>query len=121
MRGKPHFNGPEFTVTAAKLRSMGHSVFSPHEADAEDGWVWAGMDGTDDELKAAQFDMRRATARNMAALLNSTTDGIVLMSGWKDSQGAVTEAKVAMNAGLRLLELRDGTLYPVQASTVLAA
>lgn len=89
MSGKPHFNYPAFSEAAAKLRAHGIPVVSPHELHAGDtSRPWA------EYLRA---DLR--------AMLDC--DAIVLLRGWRESQGAQLERTVAQKVGIAVYEYAD--------------
>lgn len=97
MTGYPLSNFPAFDRAAAALRALGHRVASPAEHDRELGF---------DETRTPEeqgFDLRRAWRWDVEQLLQSNT--IALLPGWRESEGATLEHKIAVMLGLRVVEL----------------
>ena len=81
MSGLPDFNCPAFAEAAAHLRSLGHTVVSPHE-------LHEGSDAVSTSLPWP--DLMRAALTEML-----TCDAIYLLRGWSDSRGAKIEWRLA--------------------------
>lgn len=92
MRGRPDFNYPAFNALAARLRADGFTVNCPAEN--------FGGDSTHEYSEYMNLDLRM--------VLDS--DGIVLMPGWRDSEGARLEASIAKALGKKFYKawLYDG-------------
>lgn len=109
MRGIPEFNFPAFNAAAAKLRSEGHTVFSPAEKDIErhGGVAIHAGNATGDEEKAAKdhgFNLRDALADD-AEYICRHADAIALLPGFQNSKGAQAELALAIALGLRIIHL----------------
>jgi hypothetical protein len=108
MRGIPEFNFPAFHYWAATLRSEGHQVFSPAEADnLRHGEDISKGNATGDESVAAKdhgFNLREALAVDLAWIC-AEAEAIALMPGWEKSKGATAERAVALALGLEVWEL----------------
>jgi hypothetical protein len=100
MTGLPDHNYPAFGALARCLRSQGYKVNCPSEN--------LGGDQTRELPEYMVLDLQM--------LLDSS--GIVLMPGWRDSEGAKLEARVAKVLGWRFYEAktRDGGLADQPAS-----
>jgi hypothetical protein len=110
MRGIRDFNFPAFHEAAAKLRARGHEVFSPAERDIE-------MYGPDiaqgnlfgDEGIAARdhgFNLREALLADIEFICKHA-DGVVMLPGWLNSNGAIAERQVALALDLKIFDMRD--------------
>ena len=89
MRGIPYFNFPEFDRYAEMLRSKGFEVVNPADIDREGGHE---PDPSGD-IANTTLDFNECMARDLAAVC--LCDGIFLMPGWYNSQGARIELSVA--------------------------
>lgn len=87
MRGYPQDNHPAFAEAAARLRAMGHDVHSPHEHDAEGGFIPEVDAGTKTYMK---YDLPRLLSQDVVAVL----------PGWEKSAGARIEIFVAQACGM---------------------
>ena len=85
MSGIENFNKPAFDEAERKLKEAGYSVFNPAWLDVDDTW-------TDAELLYI----------DLAAL--DKCDAIYQLPGWKNSRGAMTEYRYALNAGKKFIE-----------------
>lgn len=98
MSGKPDFNFPAFDVAAKMLRTAGHEVFNPADADRE---KWG---------ENVEVIGRKATyAECMRLDLNWIIDhaeGIALLPDWDQSKGAQSEYWLAMCLGLTQFHLQ---------------
>lgn len=79
MRGYEEFNFPAFASATKRLRNAGYDVVSPHEIDLQGGFDPYSADPSGKEL--AQM-----LARDAMAIADC--DGIALLPGWYDSEGA---------------------------------
>lgn len=104
MRGYDQFNFPAFDAARDALVAQGHTVLSPADMDRE-----IGLDESANTLEG--FDVQDALRRDFLAILQPDTDGIVLLPGWEDSEGAKAERFVAEKAGKRVYH------YPPNDST----
>ncbi len=84
MTGIKDFNYPAFNAEAARLRALGHHVENPAENEKPECGTWQGY-------------MRNAIAQLV------TCDAIVLLPGWRDSNGALVEARLAQGIGMPIL------------------
>lgn len=91
MRGRPLQGHPEFARAAIALRAAGHLVVSPAEHELALG----GNPGDPDPEGRCRAQILR---RDMELLL--ACDGIILMPGWEQSEGARFEACVALHTGM---------------------
>lgn len=124
MRGIPEFNYPAFGAAAASLRTKGHEVFNPAEADNEEFGVNVSKgSGGDDKVAAAQVGMdplafRRNVFERDAIWIARHAEGIALLPKWEASAGARAERALAEAIGLQvfLLEpLADGAYAMIDA------
>lgn len=89
MTGHTDLNFPSFTEAAQRLRAAGMHVISPHEHQ-EDG-----------PPKPWTFYLRK----DLRLLLECDT--IIMLTGWRNSRGAVLERHVAAELGMTIRELAD--------------
>ena len=102
MRGYKLYNFPAFDAAEARLRRLGYDVVNPAALDRARGihpetfpkdWDWYQTpEGFD--LKVVALECLRQV---------SECDGVLLLEGWQDSQGAYAEQSLA--AWLRLPSL----------------
>lgn len=109
MRGYPEFNFPAFHEAAAKLRAEGHFVFNPAERDVE---RHGGIDiSKGNELgDVAQAEREHGFSRRDAMhddldFITKHADGIALLPGWQESEGANLELAAARFCQLWMREL----------------
>ena len=107
MRGYPLFNYPAFDEAAAYVRSLGMQAVSPAEKDRK----W-GVDEARPET-AVNIDMAKVMRWDLRQVLSC--DGIVLLPGWHNSQGARLERIVAESTGRKIFLYTEGKLVPAQA------
>ena len=105
MRGYKDLNFPEFNKWARILRKKDHEVVNPAELDKESKEL---ADTTMGQLEVMSKEERKkiyklCMKRDLQHLL--TCDAVVLLEGWQDSVGALLELKVALNTGLKILDL----------------
>lgn len=108
MRGLPDFNFSAFEKAAARLRSLGYTVWSPHEHDLNEGF-----DPTKDDAKPLRYYMRH----DLPAVLDS--DAVAVLPGWEGSEGASLEVHVARACGIPVIDAE--TLEPVPIAERAAA
>lgn len=101
MRGIADFNFPKFHRVAAKLREFGFTVFSPAERDEEQHGADISKSETGDLGEAVQkgFSLREALHEDLKYIC-LTSEGIVMLDGWKNSKGATAERATALALGL---------------------
>lgn len=106
MRGLPEFGFPIFHAAAARLRSDGHFVFSPAEADERKHGVnfTKGMTGDHKELEGTGFSLRQALGEDLAWIC-AEADAVALLPGWEESKGANAEKATAEALGLEVIYL----------------
>lgn len=111
MRRFPFYNFPAFDKARDYLRKLGHSVISPADLDRAVGFDAMALPAdTDWSTVPATFNLQSAMERDLEAVREC--DGIVLLPGWQDSEGArreLAEAKCFGKAVLGLWDL-DGEL-----------
>jgi hypothetical protein len=103
MRGYPQFNFPKFMEVDRLLQGAGHEVWNPARKDVAAGLDPSDMEGTLEELEAANFDLRAAIAWDLTSIIDEC-DTLVLLPGWKESKGAKTEYALARFLGLDVYE-----------------
>ncbi len=117
MRTRRHFNYPVFMDAARVLRARGWYVYNPAEMDIVRDNGGPKLDMT----KAAQEkhgsdprNARRYATRDLKIITQSLRaecgDAIILLPGWRDSVGAVSEASAAHWVGLKLLSYEDAAM-----------
>lgn len=110
MRGYILFNFPAFTVAAARIRELGHEVFSPAEHDLNDGFDPARS------LESQHYDLHRALEKDLEWIcLNA--EAVVVLPGWQHSKGVAAEVYTARALSLPVFELEDflmGRMHEVE-------
>lgn len=96
MRGYEDFNHPAFDAVAATLRMAGWSVFSPAEADQEDG-LHEDWGDVDPSFRTAPKSLADYMAVDLAEVCKA--DAVWVLDGWEKSQGARLEVHVALEVG----------------------
>lgn len=98
MRGIPEFNFPAFYAAAAKLRSEGHTVFSPAERDNEKHGTdisKGNLNGSEAQAAAQHgFNLREALAADLDYICHHA-DAIAVLPGWEKSKGVAAELATA--------------------------
>lgn len=108
MRGLPHFNFQAFSAAAAALRARGHTVTCPTEHDREVGFdPFLGADPAPEVLqRMVAWNLGIITVGQVGykygAPVREPLDGVVLLPGWRQSEGASLEALVAERCGRKL-------------------
>lgn len=90
MTGLPDLNYPAFHKKAEELRAKGHEVFNPAE----------NFDGQQD------IDRQVCLRQDLKLLLKC--DKIVFLEGFESSAGALLEAYVARECGIKVLYEENG-------------
>ena len=108
MRGYPRFNFDAFELAEADLQGRGFAVISPHRMDLD-----IGFNPDSDSLEG--FDLKDCIRRDTEAILKS--DGLVFLSDWKRSKGAVAERGIAKWLDLPCLSYPD--LSPIMDEDIL--
>lgn len=85
MRGKPKSNWPTFEAATERLRRAGYEVISPHEGSP-----------TDDPDPPEEM-YQQLIQRGVRMMLDC--DGVAVLPGWEESNGAKFEVDVARGAG----------------------
>lgn len=99
MRGRVEFNFPAFDAAAAFLCSKGFDAYNPAEADRE-------LDGFDPKTGKGLQPVEVYMRRDFAAILEC--DGIAMLPGWRDSEGASKEYDFAVMLGLPIFDAVTG-------------
>ena len=86
MTGVPELNFPAFHEAAKALRDKGFYVVNPAEIKPEGEPSWSACMRAD-----------------LKAMLDCCT--VALLPGWEDSKGANIEARLAINLGMRVVEI----------------
>lgn len=102
MRGYRNFNFPAFDKCRDKGRELGYNMISPADLDREAGLIDDTPTGNE---KLTQKQIDACLDRDLAAIreLNPKTDGIVVLSGYRQSVGAMAEIAIARWRGLEVL------------------
>lgn len=110
MRGLPNFNFPAFQAGAKYLRDLGHTVFSPAEADvARVGKdIFTGTDGTTPD---PDFNLRDAIGEDLN-YITWHAEGVALLPGWEQSLGVAVEVALARFLQIPVAPLEDDTWKP---------
>ncbi|HEY3432518.1 MAG TPA: DUF4406 domain-containing protein [Rhodocyclaceae bacterium] len=88
MSGLPEHNFPAFHAEAARLRDLGYEVVNPAEIQVPEGADWHAC---------LRLDLKE--------LLDC--DGLVLIDGWEDSNGAHLEMHLAHRVGIKVKIARE--------------
>ena len=97
MRGVPDLNVPIFKAAAADLRERGFSVYNPATYDSRE----AVAKGMTPEKATACYSFAWFMAKDLPHVC--TADAVVVLAGWRKSQGARLEALVARECGIPVL------------------
>ena len=119
MRGVPEFNFPSFREARTRLREAGWTVHCPAERDEVDGFDATGLTGRED-LTALDFNLAEAFEACIEDILRS--EAVALLPGWAASDGARTEAKIALLTGrpvFAYLKHRPIPLEPLDGLNIL--
>jgi len=105
MSGLVDNNRPAFQAATRRLRKAGHTVLDPTELDLDSVEEAATQDSA--------LLWRLFLCRDVAVLLSSAIDAIVLLEGWRVSKGSRLEMLAGMCAGLAMVEEASGQLFPL--------
>jgi len=94
MTGLRDSNRPAFKALREQLRAQGHFVICPTELD---------FLPADPSASDADVLWRGFLTRDVAIILTSDFDAIVMLEGWKKSRGARLELMAALTVGLGVL------------------
>lgn len=103
MRGIPEFNFPAF-FQAENILRMAHpraTIFNPARHDVNNGFDFKGLEGTMDELKDLNFDLRATLAADCEFICWRATH-ILMLKGWSKSSGATAERALGLALGLKI-------------------
>lgn len=112
----PEFNAPAFLLAGARLRELGHEVFSPVEHDLEIGFDPAGCTGTED-LRALGYELRDFLLPDLE-WIGRHAQGVYLLWGWQSSKGARAEHALAAALGLPVAEQGEELWKPADRVSV---
>lgn len=108
MQGISEFNFPLFHKAAAQLRSAGHTVFSPAEADIERHGADISRGNITGSVEQAArehgFSRREALAIDLTWICKYA-EAIALLPGWEHSGGARAEKAAGDALGLKIIYL----------------
>lgn len=96
MRGKPYFNFNAFDKAKDRLTRLGYEVYSPADADRAAGFDPFTMPSDYDWTKLPEgegWDIKTIAKRCCDAVFEC--DGIYLLDGWQQSNGAQAELALA--------------------------
>lgn len=102
MTGYEEFNRPAFDQAAGILRKQGFEVIVPGENESYDPI----------ELATAEVSRQKREfylSRDIEIILE-VADAVVVLPGWKESEGAKLEVAVADAVGVPIFEFTGGTL-----------
>ena len=102
MRGIPNFNFPAFDIAAARLRGLGHYVFSPADHDREVNPDIENNPTGSEELaaKTSDWTIRKALEADLTWICREA-DCIALLPNWEKSTGAKAEWALGVALGLK--------------------
>lgn len=104
MRTRPGLNFRAFDSAANTLRQKGHDVVNPAEHDRSVG--------VDPDRPHTWANITHELFRwDVAQILDC--DGVAMLPGWIDSNGAVTEYALALATGKTVYRYESGLLWPV--------
>lgn len=92
MSGYPSYNFPAFCAATKSLRAVGYEVISPHE-ESEKIAARAGV-------PLGQIPWTEYMRHDLLTMIGYA-EGIALLIGWTNSQGAQLEAHVATSLGMK--------------------
>ena len=118
MTGIPQFNIPAFDEATETLRSFGYDITSPAELDSDEVRAAAmkSINGAQGDVDSIETwgDM---LARDVK-IITDTMDGVVLLPGWHESNGARLEAYVALLTKKKFKTYRAGTVFNINKEAV---
>jgi hypothetical protein len=92
MRGHRAYNHPAFDLAAAKLRAVGHEVFSPAEEDRRK-WPdrpWSSYSGNP-EIDGIPLEDMRLIIKSDLVWICDNAEAIALLPQWETSKGVAVE------------------------------
>jgi hypothetical protein len=104
MRGYPDFNFPAFDEATARLRAVGWEVVNPAEVDRARYGQDFNLSETGDLADIPDFDLAEALLADLTIIAREV-DCIVLLPGWEESKGTITETSLATALGKPVYEL----------------
>ena len=115
MRGRNDYNFKTFYVAEALLEMKGHKVLSPARLDIDEGQAhWNKAEGR--IIVDSEFTMKKALRRDFLVMCQGC-EGIVLLPGWPDSEGAKAELELARLIGMEEFEyMGDGEFVELDKS-----
>lgn len=108
MRGYPDHNYPAFFDAAERIRSRGFPVLNPAENCGPNAERAAAAADAKIKWGATFGDFFRPDLMMLA-----DTDALCMLPGWRESQGASLEYRIAREMGLPVFHLNDGLLEPL--------
>jgi hypothetical protein len=103
MRGIKDFNFPKFDEVAQRLRSEGHTVYSPAEHDRDVyGDTFKSETGDEADLENG-FNLADAFQWD-TSIITHYVNAVVFLPGYAKSQGAMCEMSIAKLMGRQLLD-----------------
>ena len=111
MRGIPQHNFPAFFEAAEKLRGLGYEVFNPAEADTEKGIDTSQSSGLLSDLEEQGFSLFESLGNDLRWICEEA-DGVALLPGWENSNGAKSELYTGLALGL-LVATVDEFFYEI--------
>jgi hypothetical protein len=106
MSGLPDENFPAFNAAAKNLRAAGYEVVNPAEFNVD----VTGLEGRARWQKYLRADIK--------ALMDC--DGVVMLRGWPNSEGAKLENLVAGQLGIKVMDLHDAIFSAAKLNEVTA-
>jgi len=97
MSGLPDLNFPAFNAAARTLRIIGYTVVNPAEFETD----VTGLEGRARWVKFLKADIKELM----------DCDGIVMLPGWENSEGAQLEHITASALDIPVLTLADAVIY----------
>ncbi len=106
MRGKRLYGFPEMDEARDKLKAAGYDVVSPADLDREvgfdptewTGWCLRKASHSNWTWLPDWLDLDAAMKRDLEELRKC--DGVALLDGWHESEGAMKEVRAAANLGI---------------------
>jgi len=118
MRNRPKLNFPLFFYVEGSLQHRGAVTFNPARKDVDAGLDWEQQNGTIEALNAVNFDMREAISWDVNKIINKC-DSLVLLPGWEQSKGSITEYALARFLELDVYEWVDNDIHPMNRKVYL--
>lgn len=105
MAGMEHYNFPAFHAAAALLQKMGYETHNPADSESQTSLALPDLDKIPREWGGNSLTVTpgQIMREDFTALL--ACDGIAMLPGWMDSEGANAEALVAQMCRMPILML----------------